>query len=174
MRDYKGQYILAVEGNPPLGQDGMFCFPGGKPFVEKLKHAAKDAKAVIAWGSCASWGCVQAAKPNPTQAVPIHHVIKDKPIIKVPGCPPIAVKGRSSRRVAGAEDFVITRNEVLTGKNLDGDYRLALVEVHPTDPGQDQLRYLARPFASTGTDDFRVTRFTLNWRRTWQQGGPPR
>ena len=51
---------------------------------------AADAAAVIAWGSCASWGCVQAAKPNPTQATPIHKVIKDKPIIKVPGCPPIA------------------------------------------------------------------------------------
>jgi len=50
---------------------------------------AKDAKAIIAWGSCASWGCVQAAKPNPTQATPIHKVITDKPIIKVPGCPPI-------------------------------------------------------------------------------------
>jgi hydrogenase small subunit len=29
---------------------------------------------------------VQAAKPNPTQATPIHKVITDKPIIKVPGC----------------------------------------------------------------------------------------
>jgi hydrogenase small subunit len=35
-------------------------------------------------------GCVQAAKPNPTQATPIDKVILDKPIIKVPGCPPIA------------------------------------------------------------------------------------
>jgi len=33
---------------------------------------------------------VQAAKPNPTQATPIHKVITDKPIVKVPGCPPIA------------------------------------------------------------------------------------
>jgi hydrogenase small subunit len=33
---------------------------------------------------------VQAARPNPTQATPIHKVIRDKPIIKVPGCPPIA------------------------------------------------------------------------------------
>ena len=53
-------------------------------------HVAKDAKAIVSWGSCASWGCVQAAKPNPTQATPIHKVITDKPIIKVPGCPPIA------------------------------------------------------------------------------------
>jgi hydrogenase small subunit len=87
---YKGNYILAVEGNPPLADDGIYCIPGGRPFVEKLKHVAKDAKAIVSWGSCASWGCVQAAKPNPTRATPVHKVITDKPIIKVPGCPPIA------------------------------------------------------------------------------------
>ena len=62
---------------------------GGKPYLDQLKRAAKDCKAIISWGSCASWGCVQAARPNPTRAVPIHQVIHDKPIIKVPGCPPI-------------------------------------------------------------------------------------
>jgi hydrogenase small subunit len=90
MEKYKGNYILAVEGNPPLGEDGMYCIYYGKPFVESLKEYAKNAKAVVAWGSCSSWGCVQAAKPNPTKAVPIDKVITDKPIIKVPGCPPIA------------------------------------------------------------------------------------
>ena len=90
IKKYKGNYILAVEGNPPLADDGIYCIPGGKPFVEKLRHVAKDAKAIVSWGSCASWGCVQAAKPNPTQATPVHKVITDKPIIKVPGCPPIA------------------------------------------------------------------------------------
>ncbi len=87
---YKGNYILAVEGNVPLNQDGMSCIIGGRPFVEQLREVAADCQAIIAWGSCASWGCVQAAHPNPTQAVPIHKVIHDKPIIKVPGCPPIA------------------------------------------------------------------------------------
>lgn len=87
---YKGQYIAAVEGNPPLNEDGMYCIVGGRPFVEQLKEVCNDAMAVVAWGSCASWGCVQAAKPNPTQATPIHKVITDKPVIKVPGCPPIA------------------------------------------------------------------------------------
>ncbi|WP_193548195.1 hydrogenase small subunit [Aestuariivirga litoralis] len=86
----KGNYILAVEGNPPLNEDGMFCIIGGKPFVDQLKYAASNAKAIISWGSCASWGCVQAARPNPTRATPVHQVITDKPIIKVPGCPPIA------------------------------------------------------------------------------------
>jgi hydrogenase small subunit len=89
-KKYKGNYILAVEGNPPLNEDGMYCIEGGRPFVEILKETAADAKAVIAWGACASYGCVQAAKPNPTRATPIDKVISGKPIIKVPGCPPIA------------------------------------------------------------------------------------
>ena len=32
---------------------------------------------------------MQAAKPNPTEATPIHKIVKNKPIIRVPGCPPI-------------------------------------------------------------------------------------
>lgn len=90
MTKYNGNYILAVEGNPPLNEDGMYCIIGGKPFVEQLRKAASGAKAVIAWGSCASHGCVQAARPNPTRATPVDKVILNKPIIKVPGCPPIA------------------------------------------------------------------------------------
>ncbi|SIT38228.1 hydrogenase 1, small subunit [Paraburkholderia ribeironis] len=90
MTRYKGNYILAVEGNAPLSHDGMSCIIGGRPFVEQLKRVSQNAKAILAWGSCASWGCVQAARPNPTQATPIHKIIPNKPIIKVPGCPPIA------------------------------------------------------------------------------------
>ena len=77
---YKGNYILAVEGNVPLNDDGVNCIPGGETFLRKIKHVAAGAKAVIGWGSCAAWGCVQAAKPNPTHAVPITEIITDKPI----------------------------------------------------------------------------------------------
>ncbi len=87
---HKGNYILACEGTPPLGQDGMSCIVAGRPYLEELQHVARYSKFIIAWGSCASNGCVQAAKPNPTRAMPIHKVITDKPIVKVPGCPPIA------------------------------------------------------------------------------------
>ena len=86
---YKGQYIVAVEGNIPLGESGAFCIPGGETFLSKIKHVCANAKAVIGWGSCAAWGCVQAAKPNPTKSVPITEVITDKPVVLVPGCPPI-------------------------------------------------------------------------------------
>ena len=89
-KEYKGKYILCVEGNAPLADDGTYCIVGGRPFVDQLREMAADAMAVVAWGSCASWGCVQAAKPNPTRATPVHEIVRDKPVIKVPGCPPIA------------------------------------------------------------------------------------
>lgn len=89
VKEYHGNYILAVEGNVPYGSEGMFCIDGGKPFLDKLEYAAAGAKAVVAWGTCASWGCVQAARPNPTSVKPIDKIIHSRPVIKVPGCPPI-------------------------------------------------------------------------------------
>ena len=89
MKKYHGEYILCVEGSVPLGDDGNYCCIAGKTAKQALIEAAEGAKAIIAWGSCATNGCVQAAKPNPTGATPIHKIIKNKPIIRVPGCPPI-------------------------------------------------------------------------------------
>jgi len=84
-----GKYILLVEGSVPVKGDGVYCTIAGKTAESILQDAAKDAAAVIAWGSCASNGCIQSAKPNPTGATPIHKLI-NKPVINVPGCPPIA------------------------------------------------------------------------------------
>jgi len=89
LEKHAGEYILAVEGAVPLGDDGTSCMVGGRPFVTALKEAAKGAKAIIEWGSCATWGGIQAARPNPTKSVSISDVISGKPIIKVTGCPPI-------------------------------------------------------------------------------------
>ena len=86
----KGEYVLCVEGSVPLGDDGVYCCIGGKTARQIVEECAAGAKAVICWGNCASAGCVQAAKPNPTQATPIHKIISGKPIINVQGCPPIA------------------------------------------------------------------------------------
>lgn len=89
MTKYKGEYILCVEGSVPTAADGVYCMIGGKTSMQILDEAAEGAKAIIAWGSCASNGCVQSAKPNPTSATPIHKLVRGKPVIKVPGCPPI-------------------------------------------------------------------------------------
>lgn len=82
----------------------------------------------------------------------------------------IEVKGR----ITGAEDFTITKNEVMTGKNLGDDYRLALVHVSVQGPEHDEVRYLTRPFELTDTADFTITRFVMKWHERWQQGGTPR
>lgn len=90
IRDYRGEYILAIEGNIPLANDGMACIVAGRPFRHQFDEAAKHAKAIISWGTCASSGCVQAARPNPTKATPVHKLVSHVPVINVPGCPPIA------------------------------------------------------------------------------------
>jgi hydrogenase small subunit len=90
MEKYKGEYLMLVEGSVPTGNDGVYCCIGGRTALDIVREAADGAKALVCWGSCASNGCIQAAKPNPTGATPISRIISGKPIINVPGCPPIA------------------------------------------------------------------------------------
>ncbi len=89
MEKYHGEYIMMVEGSVPVGNEAYCCI-GGRSSLDIIREAANGAKSIIAWGNCASSGCVQAAKPNPTGARAIHEVIHGKPIINVQGCPPIA------------------------------------------------------------------------------------
>ncbi len=106
MKDYRGEYVLAVEGNAPTKDGGVYCTIGGETFLSILQETADKAKAVIAWGSCASNGCVQAAKPNPTGAKPVHELITHKAVINVPGCPPIA------EVMTGVISYILTFNQL--------------------------------------------------------------
>lgn len=81
----------------------------------------------------------------------------------------IEVKGR----IAGAEDFTITLNEVLLGKNVPAAHRLVMVEVSPDGPEHDQLRYIAEHFRSINLGDLAATDVRLNWAKTWERGTPP-
>jgi hydrogenase small subunit len=89
MEKYKGKYLMLVEGSIPTDEGGAYCCIAGRSAVEIVKEAAEGAMAIIAWGNCASSGCVQSASPNPTGAKPVHKIIS-KPVINVQGCPPIA------------------------------------------------------------------------------------
>jgi hydrogenase small subunit len=85
---YKGEYVVAVEGGIP-GSD-EFLMIAGKSVREEIIHAAKNAKAVIAFGSCSAWGGIPAAGLNPTNSIDIKSLIpEDVPVALVPGCPPI-------------------------------------------------------------------------------------
>lgn len=82
-------HILVVNGSVPLKEDGAYCTIGGKSAEQVLREAAENATVVLSVGACAVWGSVQAANPNPSGAVGIDQIIKDKPIVQVAGCPPI-------------------------------------------------------------------------------------
>src|SRR5665647_1764802 len=81
MQDYKGHYLVVVEGSIPLKDDGIYCTIGGRSAKDLLLEAAKDSVAVIAYGSCATNTCVQGAHPNPTGAVPVRHIVANTPVI---------------------------------------------------------------------------------------------
>ncbi len=80
----------------------------------------------------------------------------------------IEVKGR----IAGAEDFSVTRNEVLYGKNADR-YRLALVRVSPDGAASDEIRYLSDPFKDFSFGDFAADAVRGDWTEMWTRGGSP-
>jgi hydrogenase small subunit len=85
-----GGYVLVVEGAVPAGMPRA-CGFGGEPFGAQLVRAAKAAKAVLAVGSCASFGGIPAAENNPTGAVSAARYLKDQgvstPAVLLPGCP---------------------------------------------------------------------------------------
>jgi hydrogenase small subunit len=89
MKANAGKYILLVTGSVPTKENGTYCTIGGRTAHDILIEAAKDAAAVVAIGACAQFGSVQAARPNPTGAVGVHEIIKDKPVVNIAGCPPI-------------------------------------------------------------------------------------
>jgi hydrogenase small subunit len=88
IKQNKGKFILVVDGSIPVKDNGIYCMIAGKTVLEILKETSKDCAAIISIGSCASWGGVPSADPNPTGATPVHEIIKDKPVINIPGCPP--------------------------------------------------------------------------------------
>ena len=86
---FKGKYLLFVEGAIPRGIDGHYGTIGAKAetFIDHTLRLAKDAAAVVAVGSCATFGGIPAAAPNPTDAAGVMDVVKGKPIINIPACP---------------------------------------------------------------------------------------
>lgn len=89
MKKYAGKYVLVVEGSIPTDNDGVYCTIGGRTSVDLLKEAVQGAAAIIATGNCASFGGIPKAKPNPTGAKGVWEIIKDKPVVNIPGCPAI-------------------------------------------------------------------------------------
>jgi len=96
-KNYKDGFILCVEGSVSTGADGNYCTIGmedGRELTmqEVVESTASKALAVLAIGSCASFGGIPSGEPNPTGAISVQEFLKsrgiDKPVINIPGCPP--------------------------------------------------------------------------------------
>jgi hydrogenase small subunit len=87
-----GDFILAVEGGIPTAFNGHACtlWTDGDQEITAQQAAlalAPKAKAVLAVGSCASFGGIPAGAPNPT-AVKGVRALTGRPAIHIAGCPP--------------------------------------------------------------------------------------
>lgn len=82
-----GAYILVVEGSIPTKDGGIYCQIGGQTALDIVREAAESAGAIIAIGSCASWGGIPSADPNPTGATGAPQVLEGKTVVTIPGCP---------------------------------------------------------------------------------------
>ena len=92
MKENFGRYILAVDGSIPMRDKAYSCIAGESNY-DIFIEAAKGAKAIVAIGTCAAFGGIPMARPNPTGAASVRDVLNEagieKPVINISGCPPI-------------------------------------------------------------------------------------
>ena len=106
VKELNGQYVFVVEGPIPTAEGGEFCtvgvedttkevmgkqFPKDKPIMKWMEEVVPGAAAVIALGSCASFGGIPGANASVTGTTPVQDIVadidKDKPVINIGGCP---------------------------------------------------------------------------------------
>jgi len=87
--DSKGYYLI-IEGSIPE-KIPESCTIGEELFTKQVLSAANNANAIIAIGTCASFGGIPAAEGNVTGATCVPKFLKKhgivKPMIILPGCP---------------------------------------------------------------------------------------
>jgi hydrogenase small subunit len=85
------EFILLVDGAVSTKENGLYTIVAnykGKMItaLEAIKMAGEKAKYVVAVGTCASYGGISAAKPNPSESKSVQEVL-NLPVIRLPGCP---------------------------------------------------------------------------------------
>jgi hydrogenase small subunit len=85
------EFILLVDGAVSTKENGNYNIIAnykGKMItaLEGIKMAGEKAKYVVAVGTCASYGGISAAKPNPSESKSVQEVL-NRPVIRLPGCP---------------------------------------------------------------------------------------
>ena len=87
VKKYEGKFICVVEGGIATKHTEAYGKIGNRTFLKIAQDICPKAAAVIAIGTCATFGGIQAAAPNPGNYVGVGEALKMK-VINIPGCPP--------------------------------------------------------------------------------------
>lgn len=89
------EFILLVDGAISTKENGLYTivanYNGEKiTALKAVTMAGEKAKYVVSVGTCASFGGISAARPNPSDSKSVQEVLKEvlkQPVIRLPGCP---------------------------------------------------------------------------------------
>jgi quinone-reactive Ni/Fe-hydrogenase small subunit len=93
IHEHKGKYVAVFEGSVPVGEAAYYLRlgPKGETGEDRVRRIARDAQYVLNAGSCAAYGNLPSAGPNPTAAIGIGEFLRREgistPVINIPGCP---------------------------------------------------------------------------------------
>ena len=94
LKENAGHVLLVVDGSVPTALAGACSTIAGEDNLSLLRRCLEASEAVVAVGTCASFGGLAAAAPNPTGAMGIAElmergIVPRRPLVNLPGCPPI-------------------------------------------------------------------------------------
>lgn len=94
MADAFGNYVLVVDGSITARDYGAWSMIGGRSTFDILKEATAGAGLIISVGTCAAFGGLPKAQPNPSQAAGVGDLmaqgeLPQRPLVNISGCPPV-------------------------------------------------------------------------------------
>jgi hydrogenase small subunit len=96
-----GKYILILDGSIPSGDKEFWSCAAGNSNLASVNEAVQGAALVLALGTCATYGGIPAAFPNPSNAAGYGDLVDQglikaapgntlPPYVNISGCPPMA------------------------------------------------------------------------------------
>jgi len=98
----EGGHIVVIDGSVSLAENGAWSIIAGRTALDVIQETCATAGLIIAVGTCAAFGGIPAAAPNPTDAhgvdvdlpgnqgiIQLGRLTTSAPVVNVPGCPPV-------------------------------------------------------------------------------------
>jgi hydrogenase small subunit len=97
-----GGHVVVIDGSVSLMDNGAWSIIAGRTALDVIQESVSTAALIIAVGTCAAFGGIPGANPNPTDAhgidvdlpgnqgiIQLGRLVTNAPVINVPGCPPV-------------------------------------------------------------------------------------